>query len=182
LALPSKLCFFYAPRKGFTSESSKLANSVRLGGGVPMKVCTKCNFDYPAPIENFFSKKAKTKDGLQHICKACNKLNLEKHYKANKAVYIAKAIDRNKKIRIETRQYVWDHLKTHSCVDCGEKDPVVLEFDHLRDKHKDISSMIHDCYCLETIKIEIEKCEVRCANCHRRKTAIQFGWYKDVVI
>lgn len=25
---------------------------------------------------------------------------------------------------------------------------------------------------------EIVNCGVRCANCHRRRTTIQFGWYK----
>jgi hypothetical protein len=31
---------------------------------------------------------------------------------------------------------------------------------------------------LNQVKNEIEKCDVRCANCHRRKTAKDFNWYK----
>jgi hypothetical protein len=31
---------------------------------------------------------------------------------------------------------------------------------------------------LDIINNEILKCEVRCANCHTRKTAEQFGWFK----
>ncbi len=72
------------------------------------------------------------------------------------------------------KTYIWRYLSDHKCIDCGEKDPIVLEFDHIRDKTFTISSIGRD-RTLGEVKKEIEKCEVRCANCHRRKTARQFG-------
>jgi hypothetical protein len=27
---------------------------------------------------------------------------------------------------------------------------------------------------------EIDKCDVRCANCHRRRTAADFGWWRHM--
>ena len=51
-----------------------------------------------------------------------------------------------------------------------ESDPVVLEFDHLRDKRWNISHMATGNFPWITIESELVKCEVRCANCHRRKT------------
>ena len=47
----------------------------------------------------------------------------------------------------------------------------------MRDKHRDVAYMIQNGYAWETIAKEIEKCEVRCANCHRRKTARERGFY-----
>ena len=73
---------------------------------------------------------------------------------------------------------MWDYLKKHPCVDCGEKNPIVLEFDHLRDKLIEVSRLVQYT-SINKVQSEIEKCEIRCANCHRRKTAIQFGWYKN---
>lgn len=77
----------------------------------------------------------------------------------------------------ESRAFLITYLRAHPCVDCGETDIVVLEFDHLRDKRAAISQMIGN-QELRTIKAEIEKCDVVCANCHRRRTAQRGGWYK----
>lgn len=56
------------------------------------------------------------------------------------------------------------------CVDCGEYNHIVLDFDHLKDKKYNISRMIHDGFSWAAIKKEIAKCEVVCANCHRIRT------------
>ncbi len=62
-----------------------------------------------------------------------------------------------------------EYFATHPCADCGESDPVVLEFDHLRDKSFEIATALVD-RSWDRILEEIAKCEVVCANCHRRRT------------
>lgn len=58
---------------------------------------------------------------------------------------------------------------------------MVLEFDHVRGVKKgDVSLMARQGLALKTIDAEIAKCDVRCANCHRRRTAITQGWYSLV--
>lgn len=71
--------------------------------------------------------------------------------------------------------FISSYLKVHPCLDCGEKDIVVLEFDHRGDKKYSIADM-RDNYCLEVVQAEVAKCDVRCANCHRRKTAKERGY------
>ena len=74
-------------------------------------------------------------------------------------------------------QYVRDFLACSTCSDCPENDPIVLEFDHVRGtKLQNITDMIGS-NSIESIQEEIDKCEVRCANCHKRKTAKQLGFY-----
>jgi len=53
----------------------------------------------------------------------------------------------------------------------------VLEFDHFRDKRANVSKVVMECWRWETIEAEIAKCEIQCANCHRRKTARDFKWH-----
>jgi len=84
---------------------------------------------------------------------------------------------KNNKRRDKNRNYVLEYLSGHPCVDCGETDPVVLEFDHVRDKDKKISDLIN--YSHNRLKEEILKCEVRCSNCHKRKTSKEQNWYKE---
>lgn len=86
----------------------------------------------------------------------------------------------NKRLRKRRREgtkrnkdYIWGVLRENACVDCGEDDPLVLEFDHQRDKKHSVSYLLrHGTTPLKDIKAEVAKCVVRCANCHRRKTAI----------
>lgn len=84
-----------------------------------------------------------------------------------------------KRHRLKIRKMVFEFLSTHPCIDCGETDPVVLEFDHTdpKTKTKQISRMLSGHYGWETIVKEIKKCEIRCANCHRRKSYVQFGHF-----
>ena len=70
-------------------------------------------------------------------------------------------------IKIST-EYLSNYLDTHHCVDCGNSDKRVLDFDHVRGKKEFGISKARVCgFDLERIKEEIKKCEVRCSNCHR---------------
>ena len=139
-----------------------------------MKKCYTCK---QTKDTTEFNKNKSRKDGLNTICKTCSRERSRRYYEENKEHH-KKNIYKLKKQRIEkARDFVYGFLATNSCIDCGETDPIVLEFDHQRDKKKAISSMVGEGYATDTIQEEIEKCEVRCANCHRRKTAKDFGWY-----
>ena len=97
-------------------------------------------------------------------------------YKNRKDLYAAQ-----KRHRIKIRSKMFLFLSTKSCVDCGEKDPVVLDFDHKTPslKFKPVSKMMSGHYSWKSLESEIKKCEIRCANCHRRKTYVeQGGWGK----
>lgn len=82
-----------------------------------------------------------------------------------------------KRHRIKVREQIFSFLSKKSCLDCAESDPIVLEFDHVDRgaKFKTINKMLSGHYSWEAVLKEIEKCEIRCANCHRRKT------YKQLV-
>ena len=72
------------------------------------------------------------------------------------------------------KQKLVEIKETSGCADCGVKNHIILDFDHLRDKKYNISRMIHDGFSWKAIKKEIEKCEVVCANCHRIRTYNRF--------
>jgi hypothetical protein len=145
---------------------------------VETKKCATCK--QSLPVESF-EFKDKSKGRRSSWCKECTKEYKKKHYCDKKQKHIASATLSNYRRRQERRQAVWDYLSSHPCVDCGESDQVVLEFDHVNPSEKlcSIAKMIADTKPLEAIFQEIKKCEVRCANCHRRKTAKQMMWHED---
>jgi len=68
-------------------------------------------------------------------------------------------------------------------MDCGEDDPIVLEFDHLPEFEKkfNISHAISgSTRSWRLIKSEIDKCEVVCSNCHKRRTARRGNYKKHL--
>jgi hypothetical protein len=63
------------------------------------------------------------------------------------------------------------YLQTHPCVDCSEDDIRLLEYDHVRgEKAAEMWELIQHASSLERIRAERVKCDVRCVNCHRRKS------------
>lgn len=144
------------------------------------KECLRC--DRRLPVSEFSVNRAR-KDGLQGYCRECMKTYRREHYENNKQPYLDRAKDRNNKIRASTRKELLAYLETHPCVDCGESDVRVLQFDHREplQKTRTISDMVRRATAWKTVLLEIEKCEVRCANCHTKRTCIQFGWWLDTI-
>lgn len=141
------------------------------------KKCSRCK---KVKMLSEYNYKIKRLNRLSYHCKECSRKYIRSHYLNNRDYYLFKAKKRNKAIRIEIKQFIWTYLTTHFCIDCGEKDPVVLEFDHVKDKLFNVSAMGRSRTLLE-VKREIKKCVIRCANCHRRKTALQLGWHKKIM-
>ncbi len=92
----------------------------------------------------------------------------KRHYEQNKQKIKERSIMRNEKQRDKNKRYVNEIKSKSECIDCGENNPLVLDFDHVKgDKVMAVSDMIGSAYSLAAIQKEIEKCEVRCSNCHR---------------
>ena len=115
--------------------------------------------------------------GQRHnMCRPCHSAYHREHYLANKQRYVEQARERKRQLRHERTQFLIEFFATHPCADCGETDPVVLEFDHVNAENKRFEIGAALAYrAWETILEEIEKCEVVCANCHRRRTARRRG-------
>lgn len=127
-----------------------------------MKICSKCK------RPGRFSVDRSTKDGFQSWCKACSSRRIKRYYRENRIKHLKETSDN----KIRRKRFVYDYLLTHPCVDCGESDPVVLEFDHISGKKlAGITEMLGAGRTMKYIRMEMRKCAVRCANCHRRKTA-----------
>lgn len=138
--------------------------------------CSSCHLEKPS-LDFSFSHQGR--GTLNFYCRACQAAYRRAHYIANKPDYVRRAIAQVRRRREENRREILLFLKTHPCVDCGRAEAVVLEFDH-RDpdlKFMDVATMMVSRRWAR-VSAEMAKCVVRCVNCHRRRTALQFRWSK----
>jgi hypothetical protein len=102
-----------------------------------------------------------------------------RHYAKHRERVIAKTTEVNRTTRNRRRAFILEFLLQNPCVDCGESNTIVLEFDHVGEagtKEFNISDAVRLGYGMQRLKEEMAKCEVRCANCHRKKTYERAGW------
>lgn len=141
------------------------------------KRCARCGQDKPL---SEFNKHSQRKDGVQVYCRECNR-TYGKDWLQRNPERLVRVYDLRDKLRTAARSYIQNYLETHPCVDCAEVDWVVLEFDHVRGvKIKSVSALVGGGAPLAAVKEEIAKCDVRCANCHRRVTYLRSGSYRIV--
>src|SRR5881628_1190275 len=129
--------------------------------------CSTCGLMKPVSEFAFRSIVLGTR---QSNCRGCHANLRRAHYEANRDGYIKREAARVKKKSLANRLKIIEYLLDHACVDCGERDPVLLDFDH-RDPHTKrytVGLMVSRSW--STVAKEIAKCDVRCVNCHLKRT------------
>lgn len=83
----------------------------------------------------------------------------------------ARNVARRKRVAVERHLWLNAYKLEHGCVDCGyNKHAVALDFDH-RDPELKFSGIAEMLGCpWAVVMAELDKCDVRCACCHRVKT------------
>jgi hypothetical protein len=132
-----------------------------------LKPCGRCG--EIKPVEDF-AWRQKARGQRDNYCRPCRAEYGREHYAANRQRYIDNALRRKQEVAAERAAYLIEFFRSRPCADCGETDPLVLEFDHLGDKAFNIAKGLRD-RNWQTVIDEIAKCDVVCANCHRRRTS-----------
>lgn len=114
------------------------------------KICKCCGKELP--VDSFYKQKAYNKgnvyDTWDSSCKTCR---------------LEYSVNRRRSIKLQAIEYLGG-----KCVDCGEdrKISALYDFHHLDSTKKDFS-IGKTALKFESIKSELDKCVLLCANCHR---------------
>lgn len=142
------------------------------------RICRVCRIEQPLSAFPFRSKRRHIR---QRICLACQR-------EVARAWYLRQSPDAKRvggygrKVREKLAAQIDSYLEEHPCVDCGESNPIVLDFDHLREKSDDVANMVAAGRPWSEIESEIAKCEVCCANCHARRTCRRINAYRLALV
>jgi hypothetical protein len=127
----------------------------------PLRRCSSCRLRLPLSSFN------RSGTGYQWWCREC----FRKYFKTRGDLHRRQSGAALQRRRARARTYVDEFLEGAACSDCGGTDRAVFEFDHVREKKREVSRLVHDGAPIDRIEEEIAACEVVCANCHRRRTA-----------
>jgi len=164
------------------------------------KVCRTCSEEKRladfALVGNWRKKRAADPKRYKLDCKECSRApsasEVDPNFKPHRikrapvkqrsaADKLAAAAQYKRRARRATRIKALEYVAEKGCCECGERDPRVLEFDHIHpaDKDYDVAKLFADGYSwgAEKLRAEIRKCRVICANCHRRHTIVQQEHY-----
>jgi len=133
-----------------TAKTIKREELFALG----IKECRLC--DIPQALSNF--RRSKNKSGVTSYCIPCEDL-----YKR----------EWHNKRRVEIKEWIYDHLKSNPCVDCGDTTMLSLDFDHVRGSQKRFNiahAFMLTGMTLKKLQTEVAKCDVRCRKCHAIRT------------
>jgi hypothetical protein len=142
-----------------------------------LRSCGRCGKAKPL---SDFAWRRKARGQRDNYCRPCRAAYKQDHYLANRSRYIANATRRKQAAITERTAYLIEFFRTRPCADCGQTDPLVLEFDHLGPKNFNIAAGLRD-RNWQAVLDEIAICDVVCANCHRRRTALRAGFARAVV-
>lgn len=147
------------------------------------KTCRVCK---SIKLTHEFSKDSYKIDGKSNRCKQCDKERynsrkeyLQQYHQINRERIAITHKLNIKNIITRVRLLVLAYLKEHTCRDCGESNPVLLDFHHIdpSNKYDCVSKLIGSARSWNVVKSEIDKCIVLCANCHRLITSKEQSWY-----
>lgn len=128
-----------------------------------MRTCARCQ--QSLPLEDFGVHR-REKGSLKHTCRPCTRAYGRDHYQRNKGDYLEKARRWEAKMKA-----LIDAAKNRPCTDCGQTfPPYVMDFDHLPGREKAFNVSAGRAIGLAKVQAEIDKCDLVCANCHRRRT------------
>jgi hypothetical protein len=123
-----------------------------------LKTCYRCRLELD--ISLFGLDKCK-KDGLRYICKTCAK----KERQDNPSRFHGYQHKRFYKLKDE---YLKLKEQKGGCILCGESTLICLDFHHIEDKVECVSRLRKNKNGWQRIIDEMNKCELLCANCHRK--------------
>lgn len=108
---------------------------------------------------------------MVHQCISCGANNALCVHKRKSGIYLCENCFRKRTVRpiSKSRRWLWEQKAAVGCILCEEGDPRCLDYHHVHPQKKkfNISSVVST-IPTRAIEIEIRKCVVLCANCHRQ--------------